>query len=106
MKSKSVKVSKIVINIGGQDIPLTVEQARELQEALAETLGGRTEHHYHYPERPDYRPWRYWTVLDSTRTTAGSSVKDWGGAADYLSAVSTNVVTYSLNADEGNGNGN
>lgn len=94
MKSKSVKVSKIVINIGGQDIPLTVEQARELQEALAETLGGHTEHHYHYPERPDYRPWKYWTVLDSTGTTAGSS--DIG----YLSAASTSVVTYSLNADK------
>lgn len=41
-KSSKIEVSKVTIKIGDQETPLTVEQARELRDALTALLGGDT----------------------------------------------------------------
>jgi hypothetical protein len=41
MKEKKIGVSKIVINIGDKEAALTVEQAKELRDALNAVLGER-----------------------------------------------------------------
>jgi hypothetical protein len=75
--SQKVAVSKINIKIGKKEIPLTLEQAKELQELLNETFGNKNEVVY-VPGSPVYiphpRPYRYpktyWSVttdnIDST----------------------------------------
>jgi hypothetical protein len=71
MKEKKIGVSKIVINIGDKEAALTVEQAKELRDALNAVLGERVvervvEHDRWYPYQPYVYP-RYFevTVCDS-----------------------------------------
>lgn len=64
MKDK-VEIKKVVINIGGKELNLTVEEAKELRDLLNGTFGEKeTIYIPQYPVYPDnpYYPWRYWKV--------------------------------------------
>jgi hypothetical protein len=69
MREKKICVSKIVIQIGDKEAALTVEQARELSEALNALLGEKViekvvERYGWYPSAPyTYHPSPYWTVV-------------------------------------------
>lgn len=73
------KIQSIVINIGGNDIALTIEQAKELQVLLNDTFGKAPvilPNVITVPVAPDpYRPpYRYWDVgwtYTSSKTTIG-----------------------------------
>lgn len=60
-KSDKIEVSKITIKIGDKETPLTVEQAKELREALTALLGGDTKviERIIERERPYYGWWIY-----------------------------------------------
>ncbi len=61
--SKEIEISKVVLKIGDSSIELPIEEARQLQRALADLFGlpDQTkivhvyEHEYRYPY-----PWRVW----------------------------------------------
>lgn len=59
-KSSAATVSKVIIKIGDVEHTLTVEQAKELQQALGELFGDKTiirEEHHHHDYYPRYRYW-------------------------------------------------
>jgi hypothetical protein len=74
--SKKIEVKKIVIQLGDKEAELTIEQARELKDALNELLGLK-ETVYLSPspivvDRPYTRPYSpYWSV---TYGNTGDSV--------------------------------
>ena len=75
--SKKIEVTKIVIRMGEQDAELTIEQARQLKDALNELLGSKET--VYIPSQPvvieqryPYHPYPYWTVSYGT-TTGGTS---------------------------------
>lgn len=87
--SKQSVVTGINVNIGGQKHELSLEQARELRDALSEILGDKVvevEHHHHHDrvvERHPYPvpyvwPKRHWEI---TWTTGGTTAQDSGAAA-------------------------
>lgn len=69
MKDKKIGISKVAIQIGDKEVTLTVEQARELRDALNELLGEKVierviEHDRYYPYVAPYvytYP-KYWSV--------------------------------------------
>ncbi len=81
-KKDKVKIDKINIKIGDQEIPMTLAQAKELQELLNDTFGLDKVYRPGYPiyiERHP-RPWRYyrpsypmWDTIITCENT-GSSV--------------------------------
>lgn len=93
--SKKVKVSKIKIELGNnQTIELTMEQARELQEVLNDTLGKRET--VVLPAAPViiepwYPPYRYpyWSVTIGDTCTHPS---------DGTGQITSGTAVYSLNA--------
>ena len=66
-KEKKIGVSKVVIQMGDKEATLTVEQAKELRDALNALLGEKViervveREHWHNPYIPYIYP-RYWTV--------------------------------------------
>jgi len=60
-KQKEVKIEKMILNIEGEKVTLTIEQAKKLKEILNELFGKEVikeiveKHHYHdwnyYPQR-------------------------------------------------------
>lgn len=67
-----VAVSKVVLTIGKnkEPIELTLDQLRELKDALDQLLGAEKEvHHYH----EGYRPWWTWTY-NTTHGRVSNSV--------------------------------
>ena len=77
----AVKVKKIVLEINDKKIELSVEEAKELQKLLGDTLGRDVHYHYTYPiyvERPHYP---YWTV------SSGGS-----GTITYTSTSGSNLL--------------
>lgn len=96
--SKKVEVTKIVIRMGDKDAELTIEQARELKDALDSLLGTKGEtvyvpHPYPYPvpqPYPYYWRKRYWIgeVDWNTYTTISGTTTD---------RPTGTTVTYSLN---------
>ena len=84
--SKKVEISKVVITIGDSTHELTLNQARELQEALA-GLFGRKEtviekhiHDYIWPEKPTpiwtepLRDWITYTIADTNLPCSGNTL--------------------------------
>jgi hypothetical protein len=72
----SAKVSKIIISIGGDDKTLTLDEARELRNALNDLLGTPSSSPVQIIDRVIFpRPWPrhygpYWTVNASTSSRA------------------------------------
>jgi hypothetical protein len=71
--SKKIEIKKVVIQIGDKEAELTIEQARELKDALIDLLGKKET--VYLPaspvviERPYYPHYPNWTVTwDGTRT--------------------------------------
>lgn len=64
----SVQIEKIIIEIDGKKIKLTLPQAKELQNILDETIGANKRNVVVYPsspviiERPIRPRWDYWYV--------------------------------------------
>jgi len=89
-----IEISKVVIKIGDKESELTLEQARDLKDALIDLLGEKDKvvHvPYPYPVYPEPYVWRrpYWTVTYSDHTVTGTSQGGgWTGNTQ---------VTYSLN---------
>jgi ribosomal protein L5 len=74
MKEKKIGVSKVVIQLGEKEATLTVEQARELQDALNALLGEKiiekvVERDYWYPYNPYATKIYYGTTYVSGDTT-------------------------------------
>ena len=64
MKGNKVEIKKVVLEVGGKEIQLTIEEAKELQELLNKTFGENKNTitiPCPYPVYPDY-PWRLWRV--------------------------------------------
>lgn len=74
-------IKKMVIELNGAEIELTMAQARELYAALGELFQEKTRDVFipqPYPVRPYRWPWRepYWLCASGTRVTlSDSSVK-------------------------------
>ena len=72
-KEKRSEVKKIVLEIDGKEINLTVDQAKELKKILSDMFGvDRTYHNPFYVESPKrYYDWFYWRPYYVT--SSGSS---------------------------------
>lgn len=91
-KNEEIQVTKIIIKMGEKDAELTIEQARQLKDALVELLGEKEKTVYipspYIVERPYPYRYPYWYVT-------------WG--TDSATAKDENItsydmtVTYSLN---------
>lgn len=85
--AKKIEIKKVIIQIGDQEAALTIEQARDLKDALIELLGAKET--VYVPSSPviierPYRPYYpYWGTIWTTVS---------GAAADTQSGT----VTYSL----------
>ena len=98
-KEKKIGVSKIVINIGDKEAALTVEQARELRDALNAVLGEKVvekivERDHWYP----YYPYLYGTIYGSDVTTTGTTTGGitgttitYGNSGDYTITLDGNL---------------
>jgi len=67
--SKTVEIEKIVIRVGQKEIPLSLQEAKELQEILNKTFGsGDRTIYVDRPwiiERPYFPPYHYWGITYS-----------------------------------------
>ena len=80
------EIKKMVLNIGGKDIELTLEQAKKLHQGLDERFGEKQSNHYWYPY------WRYepgYTWCDSNNYTQVTYTAD------------TQTLCMSVSADKG-----
>ena len=60
MEFKGASITKITVNLGGQEVELTLDQARELHKVLHEMFGKD------YPCPPSPNPWTTpWTMPQS-----------------------------------------
>ena len=98
MSKRSVEIKHIVIKVGEKEIPLSLEEAKELQDILNKTFGGEKviekivhEHDHYYPWW-EYQPYTYprWTVTYPiySDTTTTNVVKYTG---DTLYLTTTNI---------------
>ena len=78
---RKTAIKKVVIEIDGKDVELTMEQARELKTALDELFGEKVrevripEPYPVYPRRPYVWPWRepVWVCASGTKATLSDS---------------------------------
>lgn len=78
---KKTTVKKLTIELGGQDVELTMEQARELKSALDELFGERVhevriaEPYPVYPRHPYRWPWYQpsWICSSGSKVTLSDS---------------------------------
>lgn len=73
VKEKEVKVTKIVINVGGKEVEFTPEEAKELTKILSDMFGEKDNIYvpYSVPYYPPY-PHVWWSVgynTDGTKWT-------------------------------------
>ena len=76
--SKKVKIDKVIIDIAGKELKLSIEQAKELQEILNNTFGEEKVVRYPvYVDRyiPPYRGpyWTYTTCVSDTTTASANT---------------------------------
>jgi len=99
-----VKVEKLVLNIHGKKLELSIEDARKLHEALGETLGVNKR----YCGCPSYYPWgwpydwsRTWPQITWSDTVSVPSV--WTTGTDdsnsWTTTSSSNSGTQWVNID-------
>ena len=97
---KKIGVSKIVINIGDKEAALTVEQAKELRDALNAVLGEKVvervieKHDNWYPYQP-YTFQRYWAV------TVGDQPQIYGSGTKYGDTTGVYTITMNNNSNDG-----
>jgi hypothetical protein len=48
MTTPTAKVTKIIVQIGDTEVPMTIEQARALCQALEQLVGSKEEVHHHH----------------------------------------------------------
>jgi hypothetical protein len=94
-KEKKVGVSKIVVQLGDKETALTVEQAKELRDALNAVLGERVEKIVERDHWYPYYPYiTYGTVCVNgtveAKTVGGTSIT-WGSSGDYKITLGDNV---------------
>ena len=77
---KKTAIKKMIIELNGKDVELTMEQARELKAALDELFGEkvrevRIPEPYPVYRRPYIWPWRepYWLCASGTKATLSDS---------------------------------
>ena len=70
---KSVDISRVVIDIGGKEIELSLDEAKELKDILNETFGNKQEPIYIPSPYPVYEPWRY-RHWEPYRITCGNTI--------------------------------
>jgi hypothetical protein len=84
--TKKIEVKKVVIQLGDKEAELTIEQARQLKDALNELLGSKEtvyvspspiiiERPYTYPYSP------YWSI--TWQTVSGSAADGQSGTVTY-----------------------
>lgn len=101
-KTKKVEVSKIALQIGKKKIELSLDEARELQQILADLLGLEIERKYNritvipappaivvpYPVPAPLRRYDWWEVkpiwTDTTGTIAVTSVRSQSSSGDII----------------------
>jgi len=74
-KEKEVKLDKIVLNIDGTKIPLSVEQAKKLKEVLSDLFGKEVVREIHHDWW--YRPY-YWNAGTVTNLTSAGGTTNYG----------------------------
>uniref|UniRef100_A0A6M3L7H4 Uncharacterized protein n=1 Tax=viral metagenome TaxID=1070528 RepID=A0A6M3L7H4_9ZZZZ len=94
-KSESVEITKIKLNLGGKEIELTVEQARNLKKSLDDLFGkeivreiyrNSSPYWYYYPVYPTYPQITY----TYTSNTCGVAVGQSGGCLTGYGSDVTN----------------
>ena len=58
VKNEGVAIEKLILDVGGKKVELTVDQAKRLHGALAEMFGAKVEKHEHHHHDHDY-PWTW-----------------------------------------------
>lgn len=82
-KSGKIEVSKITIKIGDKETPLTVEQAKELRDALTDLLGGEQKVIERVIEHDHWYPYRDWWVYRGPIYTSGDNFTTTNGTGHY-----------------------
>jgi hypothetical protein len=92
-KEKKIGVSKVVIQMGDKEATLTVEQARELRDALNALLGEKVvervieKHGVLYPYQPYIYHSPYWSV------TVGDQPQVYGTSVGTYNTGGTYTIT-------------
>lgn len=87
-KEKTIKVGKIIIEIGNRETPLTIEEAKALKAALCELFPEPKQiEHHHTREviRDTYRPYWQWNY--------GLGFSSSGNASDFLDKAKYSLST-------------
>ena len=103
MAKTKTAISKIVINLNGQELVLSPKQARELRDILSDLYGSTetiVEKHDHYHGYRGYRDWPFqtWTLPYSTCISAiGGNTT----SASNIGQTSTITTSGYVSADNG-----
>lgn len=91
-KEQSAEIKRIVLNLGGKEVSLTIEQAKKLKEILSEMFGKdvvkEIYHHDHYPH------W-YWH-WSAPAFTYGSNSTAKGPETEILYKASNGSLSVNL----------
>jgi hypothetical protein len=92
--NKKVEVSKINIKIGKKEIPLSLNEAKELRDILNDTFGKQETVYLSGTPYPVYpRPYRYWYPTYAPYVTySGSNVSD-NDTYSLIISLSDNAVS-------------
>lgn len=98
MKEKKIGVTKITIQMGDKEAVLTVEQAKELRDALNSLLGEKViervvekDRHHYYP----YYPYAHWSIYSGETKYQGGMV--------YGTTITTgNSQSYTISLNNAN----
>jgi len=92
-ENKEVKIEKLVLNIEGEKINLTLEQAKKLKELL-DGMFGKAEIIHHHDNYWWYRPYYYQSPLVNYQLCQNTGISAVGQPAmNYCAASSSLEVT-------------
>lgn len=94
MKEEKTEIKKLVLEIGGKEMTVSVEDAKKLHEALSELFGKTKSETVYWPiyrDRYIERPWRYWEPMYYATSKLG-------GLSQQYIGQSTNTLKMSLDA--------
>ena len=94
-KEKKIGVSKVVIQMGDKEATLTVEQARELCDALNALLGEKVVERV--IERDNWRPYRWWYVYGGDYPTKQFEI--YGNVTGTMTSGGTYTITMNGDGD-------
>ena len=76
--NKKVSIDKVIINISGKEITVTVDELKELYEKIGQLLNKNTEPLFPYPWIPNQKQYPYPYTADKTWPTLPSYPDPYG----------------------------